>query len=189
MILYVDETECDEYFIVAGLLTESKNKTDIVFKQFNKKVKNFPLSPREKEKVFREFKAVLLDRHYQKIKVTMLKYINELDCTIYFTVYSKEEQKMHQKKKEQEYIRMLRKIVSNIDNDIEIIFDAFKKKDFEENIIRTISQESNVLSIKQQDSQLESGLKFIDNICSSIRLYKTRQSKVFYYLLSDIFEI
>ena len=34
MILFVDETECKDYFIVAGLLTESKSKTDDAFKNF-----------------------------------------------------------------------------------------------------------------------------------------------------------
>ena len=56
MILFVDETECKDYFIVAGLLTESKSKTDDAFKRFKKKVKNFPIPPKKKEKLFTEFK-------------------------------------------------------------------------------------------------------------------------------------
>lgn len=75
-ILYVDETESNDLFIVAGLLTESKGKTDLVFKQFNKKAKQFLIPPKEKEKVFREFKAVLLDKHYQKIKICILNFIS-----------------------------------------------------------------------------------------------------------------
>lgn len=43
MILFVDETECEDYFIVAGWLTESKSKIVATFKRFKKKVKNQPI--------------------------------------------------------------------------------------------------------------------------------------------------
>lgn len=36
MILFVDETEYEDYFIVDKLLTESKSKTDAAFKRFKK---------------------------------------------------------------------------------------------------------------------------------------------------------
>lgn len=39
MILYVDETESEESFIVAGLLTDSKNATDLAYKHFKKETK------------------------------------------------------------------------------------------------------------------------------------------------------
>ena len=84
---------------------------------------------------------------------------------------------------------MLNNIVSNIYDDIEIIFDAFKKKDFEEKIIRSIGILDNVLSINKQDLQVEAGLKFIDNICSAIRLYKTSQNINFYRLFSNVNEV
>ena len=77
MILFVDETECEDYFIVAGLLTDSKLKTDATFKKFKKKVKNFPISPKDKEKIFTEFKSVILDKKYQRIKVCMLEHIRK----------------------------------------------------------------------------------------------------------------
>lgn len=189
MILYVDETENNDYFIVAGLLVESKEQTDFVFKQFKRKVKNFRLTPREKEKVFIEFKATILDREYQRIKVCMLEHINRMNYSVFYSVYPKNGQKFYQEYKEQEYIRMLEKIVSNINKNIDIIFDAFKKKDFEEKIIKIISSKENVLSIQKRDSRLEDGLKFVDNICSIIRLYKTSQNTVFYHLLSEINEI
>ena len=34
MILFADETESTEYFFVAGLLVESKEKTNLSFKRF-----------------------------------------------------------------------------------------------------------------------------------------------------------
>ncbi|MCD7809869.1 MAG: hypothetical protein LUH02_11050, partial [Erysipelotrichaceae bacterium] len=61
MILYIDETESDDYFIVAGLLTESKDKTDFAYKHFKKGLNYLKITPKEKQKVFYEFKATLLD--------------------------------------------------------------------------------------------------------------------------------
>lgn len=131
MILYVDETECEDFFIVAGLLTESKSKTDVAFKRFKKKVKNFSIPARKKEKLFTEFKSVLLDKEYQKIKVCMLEHIDSLNYSIIYSVYKKDDNKFNQDTKEQIYIRLLNNIVSNIDTHTDIIFDTFNKQDFE----------------------------------------------------------
>lgn len=189
MILFVDETECEDYFIVAGLLTESKLKTDTAFKKFKKKVKNIPIPPKKKEKLFTEFKSVLLDKEYQKIKVCMLEHIDSLDYSIIYSVYKKDDNKFDQDSKEHIYIQLLNKIVSNIDDQIDIIFDTFNKKDFEEKIIKSLSQLSNVDSIKSQDSEIEFGLQFIDNICSIIRLHIDRKESTLYYLLSNYYEV
>ena len=162
MILFVDETECKDYFIVAGLLTESKSKTDDAFKRFKKKVKNFPIPPKKKEKLFTEFKSVL---------------------------YKKDGNKFNQDIKERIYLQLLNNIVLNIDEQIDIIFDTFNKKDFEEKIINSIKLNHNVLSIIQQDSRLEFGLQFIDNICSVIRLHIDRKESTLYYLLSNYYEV
>lgn len=190
MILYVDETECGDYFIVAGLLTESKEKTDYAYKRFKKKIKNIPLSANQKEKIFVEFKSVLLDKEFQKIKIRMLEHINNLDYSVLFSVYNKIDCKMNQETKEKQYIELLNNIVSHIDTDIDIIFDAFNKKDFEQNIIDTISTHKTVLSIKKQDSRLEAGVQFIDNICSIIRLNKTNvENDFFRFIESKVIEL
>lgn len=89
MILFVDETECENYFIVAGLLIESKSKTDAAFKKFKKKIKNYPIPTKKKEKLFTEFKSFLLDNEYQKIKVCMLEHIDSLNYSIFYSVYKK----------------------------------------------------------------------------------------------------
>lgn len=185
MILYVDETECEDYFIVAGLLTESKLKTDLAYKHFKKKLKMMKLSTKDKEKVFLEFKAVILDRHYQRIKIKMLKEINELDHSILFSAYIKKEDIFHQEIKERQYIELLDKIVTAIDVKVEIIFDTFNKADFEHNIIDHISKHSHVLDIKAMDSRSEAGLQFIDNICSVIRLSKYDKGNDFYQLIQE----
>lgn len=68
MILYIDETENDDYFIVTGLLVASKQNVDMSYKHFKKKVHAMNLSPKRKEKIFNEFKSVILDREFQRIK-------------------------------------------------------------------------------------------------------------------------
>lgn len=185
MILFVDETECEDYFIVAGLLTDSKLKTDATFKKFKKKVKNFHISPKDKEKIFTEFKSVILDKKYQRIKVCMLEHISTMNYSIYYAVYKKKSKSFYQQEKENVYISLLNKIVSQIDCEIDIIFDTFNKTDFELKIIESIKQNHNVLSIVQQDSRLEYGLQFIDNICSIIRHHIYEKNSTLYYLLTN----
>lgn len=189
MILFVDETECEDYFIVAGLLTDSKAKTDIAYKKFKKKVKNFPISPKKKEKLFTEFKSVLLDKEYQKIKVCMLEHIDSLNYSIIYSIYKKDDNKFNQVKKEKIYMQLLNNIVSNIDERIDVIFDTFNKRDFEEKIINNLLQLPHIDSVKSQDSETEFGLQFIDNIYSIIRLHIDRKGSTFYYLLSNYYEI
>lgn len=189
MILYVDETENDDYFIVAGLLTDSKMNTDRIYKNFKKRIKNMPLSSRKKEQIFTEFKSVLLDKEYQRIKVKMIEHINMMNYSIFYSVYTKENKKMNQITKEEQYIFLLENIVSKLDKETDIIFDAFRKKDFEDKIVKKIGIKENVRSINKQDSRLEAGLQFIDNICSAIRLHKTHKNEEFYNLLLNIEEI
>ena len=189
MILFVDETECEDYFIVAGLLTDSKLKKDATFKKFKKKVKNFPISPKDKEKIFTEFKSVILDKKYQRIKVCMLEHISTMNYSIYYAVYKKKSKSFYQQEKENVYISLLNKIVSQIDCEIDIIFDTFNKTDFELKIIESIKQNNNVLSIVQQDSRLEYGLQFIDNICSIIRHHIYEKDSTLYYLLTNYHSI
>lgn len=61
MVLYIDETEHFDYFIIAGLLAKSEQDVQLAYKKFKKKVSNYPLTNRLKEKVFLEFKSTMLD--------------------------------------------------------------------------------------------------------------------------------
>ncbi|MCD8029247.1 MAG: hypothetical protein LUF02_11470 [Erysipelotrichaceae bacterium] len=96
---------------------------------------------------------------------------------------------MKQNQKEKIYVLALSKIVSYIDYDINIMFDTFNKSNFEENIISIISDFENVISISKQDSRLEYGLQFIDNICSAIRLNLTENDSYYYNLLHNITKV
>ena len=52
MILYVDETENDNYFIVTGLLVNSKQTVDMTYKRFKKKSKCDEFKSKAKRKNF-----------------------------------------------------------------------------------------------------------------------------------------
>ena len=130
-----------------------------------------------------------MDKEYQKIKVCMLEHIDSLNYSVIYSVYKKDGNKFNQDIKERIYLQLLNNIVLNIDEQIDIIFDTFNKKDFEEKIINSIKLNHNVLSIIQQDSRLEFGLQFIDNICSVIRLHIDRKESTLYYLLSNYYEV
>ena len=72
---------------------------------------------------------------------------------------------------------------------LNIVTNIYLGLDFEEKIINSIKLNHNVLSIIQQDSRLEFGLQFIDNICSVIRLHIDRKESTLYYLLSNYYEV
>lgn len=79
------------------------------------------LSEKTKQQIFLEFKGVLLDRHYQKIKIKMLKELNDMKYNVYFASYIKKDMSFKQEDKEKQYIFLLSKIVNSIDQDISII--------------------------------------------------------------------
>ena len=79
MILYVDETENEQYFIVVGLLANSKLEVDQSFKHFRNSVRKMKIKQKHKEQIFIEFKSKLLDRRFQNIKIKMLNEIKELE--------------------------------------------------------------------------------------------------------------
>ncbi|MCQ2530128.1 MAG: DUF3800 domain-containing protein [Lachnospiraceae bacterium] len=185
MILYVDETENDEYFIVTGLLIASKETAMSAYKHFKKKIENIPISSNDKMKVFTEFKATLLDRKYQRIKVRMLEELNDLNHLIIYSCYVKKGVGFPQAFKEDTYITLLAKIVSSIEEDISIVFDTFNKRDFEEKIVDRISSYNHVQAIMSRDSQKEPGLQFVDNLCSIMRMHKSGSDENNFYSLIE----
>jgi len=63
MLLFVDETENEDLFIVTGFLVKSKEDADLAYKHFKRKIKDCRISDREKRKLFTEFKSTLMDQH------------------------------------------------------------------------------------------------------------------------------
>lgn len=169
MILYIDETENEELFIVTGLLLNSREDAERVYKSFKKKAKNMPVAKRDKQIVFTEFKSVILDKHYQRMKKQMLISLSEADGCIIYSCYIKKEKSFPQKLKEDTYVLLLSKIVSKIKDNISIVFDSFNKQDFERRIVNDLLTFINVQAVMPRDSQIEAGLQLVDNICSVIR--------------------
>ena len=103
MVLFIDETENEKYFIVAGLLVKSREDAGEAYSHFKKNIKSFSIPEKKKALVFTEFKSVLLDKDFKRIKVKMLNEINSLEHSIIFSCYIKRDQHFSQEKRK-EYI-------------------------------------------------------------------------------------
>ena len=185
MLLFVDETENESLFLVAGLLVESREVATESYQKFKKKVHNFPIVPSHKQQVFNEFKSTLLDRTYQRIKFKMIEEINQLDCCIIYSCYLKKAGRFDKNLKELVYISLLSNIVSSIDTDTSVIFDKFNVPTFDLKIVQTISGYKNVQAIMPRDSQTEPGLQFVDNICSILRRQISAKEKNEWYKILE----
>lgn len=177
MVLYVDETENEEYFIVAGLLVESESMVLSSYRRFKKKVKNYNIHKKFRARVFTEFKSTLLDNTYTRIKAKMVEEITTLEGEVIYSYYCKKEKKFGQAVKEDTYALLLKRIVSECKSKCDVVFDSFGKKDFEEKIILLFNDSDMVSSIRAGVSEREAGIQFIDNICSVIRLHLSKDKK------------
>lgn len=186
MLLFVDETENENYFIVTGLLVESSSKVDLAYKQFKKKIDGLHISPKEKRTIYTEFKSTILDKHYQKIKIRLLEEINAFENSVIYSCYIKKSEIIRQNEKEDAYVLLLSKIALELQEQTNIIFDTFNKPDFEARIISTLSPFSKVSSVESRDSRSEAGLQFADNLCSVMRLHKSdRDVNNFYEIIKS----
>lgn len=187
MILYIDETENEKYFIVGGLLTESEQAVDLAYKKFKNSIRDVRIPDKYKSKVYSEFKATYLDHDYKKIKVKILEVIRSLDGCVIYSCFVKKGTKFNQVLKESVYITLLSAILSSFNDDIDVVFDKFGKQDFEERIIESAKMNERINSIIPMDSQKVPGLQFADNVCSVIRLNKSGADEYGYYeLLKDM---
>ena len=177
MLLFVDETENEFFFIVGGVLVDSRESASAAYKRFKRRIKEYPITNNERMKIYTEFKSYLLDKGYQRIKLRMIEEIDQLNSCIIFSCYIKKEAILLQEQKEKIYIALLSRIVSSIEEDISIIFDRFNIPSFEAEIVQTISEYQNVQAIMPRDSQEEPGLQFADNVCSVLRQHKTEQEE------------
>lgn len=187
MVLYIDETENNEYFVVTGLLAESEKITNDAYYYFKKRVDRYKIAPKLKGKLYTEFKSILIDIKFQSIKKKMLETIRTVDGVIIYSAYIKKTNHIKQSLKQKVYLRLLKNIVSSIDEEIDIIFDQFQLPIFEENIMKTIIELPNVKSIMPGDSQKIPGLQFADNLCSVVRMKLVDEDKNdFYSIIQDL---
>ena len=186
MILYVDETGNDKYFIVAGLLVKSKQDVDLAYKKFKKKIRGFKISDKYKSRTFTEFKSTILDNDQQRLKIKMLEEIVAIDGSIIYSCYIKKNRDFNQILKESVYITLLSSIIGSLEEETTVIFDGFNKRDFEDKIVESASIVENVVEIYPKDSQSEAGLQFVDNICSVLRKNKSNDDPWnFYRIIKD----
>ena len=185
MILYIDETEHEDYFIVAGLLAESKESIDLAYKHFKNSISDLRLKDKAKRKIYQEFKSFIIDRNYKRIKFQMLIEISNFADAAIYSCYIKKNDKLYQHSKEDVYLQLLSSIVNAIEYDIDIVFDTFNKPDFNAKIVSEIEKIPSVISIVPGDSILNPGLQFVDNICSTIRLHKSEKDIYDFYNLIE----
>ena len=187
-ISYVDETETDEYFIVCTLTVKSNLELEESFKSFKKKTRNLMSSSSRKKKgtVFEEFKSKEIDEQFPSVKRAMLNYIDLLDCKITYSYLRKSQANIKFEEKKKLYITAIHEALDAINKPKEVIFDYFKNKKFEQEIIDSFISDEMIISIAPGDSKQYSGLKCVDNICSVIR-YKINNADKheYYYLIKD----
>ena len=181
MYLFVDETECPEYFIVTGLLVNSKEDVELAYKRFKKRIKMIPMLPKLKAQLFTEFKSTVMDRTFQKIKTKMLNELNTIHHQVIYSCYIKKQTHFSQEEKEHVYIEMISRIIWAVSDDINVRFDRFNKPVFENSIVSKLSSFQNVVSAIPVDSQSETGIQFADNLCSVVRLYRTGKDENNFY--------
>ena len=181
MILYIDESLDNNYFVVGGFAVKSDYIVNEVHKQFKKHAKSFPMKENDRRRVFTEFKSVYLDDSYPALKRDMLNHIVKTDCKMYYKFYELNNETIYQDKKEEIYIKLLVSLVSEIKDEVAVYFDSFKKKDFEDNIKETISKLDNVILVDNKDSLNSKGIQFADNICSVIRRHLSNIDENQYY--------
>lgn len=169
MILYVDETENVEYFILTGLLLESEKVAKDIYYSFKRKANGYKMSENLKAKLYTEFKSTLMDEKFPTLKKKMIEEIKSVDNLIIYSVYMKKDKRLEKDLKFNLYTRMLSKIIESVGQELDIVFDKCSNNSVDEFITNTISKVNNVSSIKAADSQLTPGLQLVDNMCSIIR--------------------
>lgn len=182
MILYVDETESDSLFIVAGLLFNSRQDAEQVFKRFKKRARNVSIADKYRARLFYEFKSNILDKDFQHLKKEMLNILNEFQYQVIFGCHTKPGE-FKQKDKERTYINMLTAIVTSIPNSVDVYFDGFRNQGFENSIIKKLESLPNVRSAKPTVSETEHGIIVIDNLCSVIRRHEMNQDNAGFFTI------
>ena len=89
MILYIDETENDDFFIVAGVLFPDEKDMETAYKQFKKKVENLELKPSVKAKVYTEFKGNFIEKKAKRVKDLIMQSLQESAQKIIYGIYKK----------------------------------------------------------------------------------------------------
>ena len=115
MLLFVDETENDSLFIVGGILLDSRESAAEAYRRFKRKIRNYPLTENKRMKLYTEFKSVLMDNHYQRIKLRMIEEISEMESCIIYSCYIKKEDSFLQSLKDEDRRIFLCRFFANME--------------------------------------------------------------------------
>ena len=116
---------------------------------------------------------------------TLLCGLNEFEYYVVFSCFEKKNIRFVQEEKESTYLLLISRIISSLSKKVDVVFDRFNKKDFEMHIIGTLISFNKDSSALATDSQTEIGLKYVDNLCSVVRLKKTNQDEHDFYTLIE----
>jgi len=183
MYLYIDETEDDDYFVVGGILVNEEDTLVSIHKKITKIIKRQKYSIKTKSNLLTELKDYQLNKSYRKLKRTILSELED-SGSYYYSLYIKKKH-FKQVDKENVYIRLLKKIASNIETDISIVYDEFRLRRFHNNIEVELMKLDNVVSIESANSQSNKSLQFADIICGTIRRYHQDQDTEMYNLIEE----
>ena len=104
-----------------------------------------------------------------------------MDFCVIYSCFLKKSKKLSQKEKERAYINLVANIIASINKQVDVVFDMFNKKDFEAAIIKKLQSFRHVTNAHAADSQKETGIKFVDNLCSTIRLHLINEDAYGFY--------
>lgn len=167
--LYIDESYDEKVFVVGGIIANSDATVSKTYNKFKKQLRNYPLLESKKRLISTEFKSVVLDKSFPKIKNMLLTYINKYNINIVYS-YKRITGKLKQNKKEEIYIKLLKEIINKIDDEIILItFDTFNNTHLNNKIIKELKQLSKIKDVFCLNSFESKGLKFADNVVGTVR--------------------
>ena len=167
--LYIDESFDQNVFIVGGIVTNEEKEIFKVYSKLKKQIKGMPLSSLKKRTILYEFKSVILDKSFPKIKRRLLKLIKSSNINV---IYSCDyiNGTLKQEKKEKIYLKLLKNIINHINDDIVIFtFGSFNNPHFNSEIEKEIKKLRNVKEVLCMNSYDSKGLQFADNVVGTIR--------------------
>ena len=167
--LFIDESYDQNVFVIGGIITNNKEEITRTYNKFKKRLKKTPFTRKQKLKFMNEFKSVVLDKSFPKIKTKVLIYITSSNIDIIYS-YKKITGKLKQEAKEELYLKLLKNIINHINDDIVVItFDSFNNNRLNSKIEKEIKELRNVKEVLCMNSYDSKGLQFADNVVGTIR--------------------
>ena len=128
---------------IGGLISQGIG----TYNKLKKHLKRIPLTRKQKLKLMNEFKSIILDRSFPKIKGVLLTYLKNANIDIIYS-YKKISGNLKQEKKEKIYLKLLKNIIYHINDDIVLVtFDSFNNPRLNSKIEKEIKELNNVKEV------------------------------------------